>query len=340
MRIVLLRAIRNHAGKWQSPIRQPFTTVFYALAFAIGFAVTPLLVRHASTPLAPRAALRHVATPASKAREIATFVVPSVGSSRAAEPERALNNPNVPPPSVRSIVPPRKSPLAETRRVATRRAGLPRPRESAAARVAESSPHMTRLSLRRRATVPLPVAGIQQSGENDVAAPQAGAAAPQARPAGPTVRNYGTLIAVNGNTLTLSIGSKRAAIAHDFCVTPGTVIYAGSERIAFTRLHEFVGTSVNVWSAQIDENDVAGRIVLLASRGGRVSPTSTGGGAQDAIFTNGNSGAGSGGGSIAAGNGGSSSTGSSGGTGSSASGSGGGGGLAGAIEHALGSVLK
>jgi hypothetical protein len=94
-------------------------------------------------------------------------------------------------------------------------------------------------------------------------APAEAAPPVQARVSGAAVRSQGILIVVNSKKFSFSIsGSGRTALS-EFHVTSETTLYADSERIAFSRLQEYVGRPISVWFTQVDTGQVAGRVMIL-----------------------------------------------------------------------------
>ncbi|HEV2283095.1 MAG TPA: hypothetical protein VGX75_11985, partial [bacterium] len=87
------------------------------------------------------------------------------------------------------------------------------------------------------------------------------AGAAQAQIAGPVIQTQGTLNAVSVDALTFSVIGPGGP--QPFHVTSVTVFYAGTERIDFDRLSEFIGAVAVVWSAPIESEQIAGIVTLL-----------------------------------------------------------------------------
>src|SRR5215469_14496134 len=138
-------------------------------------------------------------------------------------------------------------------------------------------------STKRPASVSQPSSPSTEAQSNNGAASPYVPASGQAQRPGPTERSQGILTAVNVPASTFSIGITATAGAREFRVTTGTAIFVGTERIAFDRLHEFMGTPVSVWSAQVDASQLAGRIVLFAAASATGSGGVTAGGVQNAV---------------------------------------------------------
>lgn len=89
-------------------------------------------------------------------------------------------------------------------------------------------------------------------------------------------RIQGIVAWVSADTMHFALRGIRGI--SEFLVTPQTTIYAGSERIEFSRMAKFVGILATVWSASGESDRLAGQVVVLAyPPEGRAAGTAIGG---------------------------------------------------------------
>jgi hypothetical protein len=375
MRTVLIR-LKPYRSRRKQPfaLRRTLKWAVYALVFAVGFVIGPLLVRQAAKPPVLRTVARRVTTaPGPGHTRRATFVPPLATRQHMSEAENLRASPVVVRRAAAQTAPSRstvslaKGPRSGHRPAAGRPSQPLRPdvtlvreSQSRAARVQQpaSPPPLQTQGPLVSNPGPIPAAPSDSTGRSTVSRPQpvsspsspgsSSRGAPEDVPAvraesgapGPIVRYQGDLIAVDVKRLRFSISGNGGSTTREFQATSETTIAVGSQAVAFSRLREFVGSLVTVWSTQLDTRQVAGR-VLLTSAAKVVSRTAADHGSQNATLPDSAS-VGSTGSSGSAGSGGSGSgssgSGNGGGGGSGSTGGGGLGGIGGAIEHGLESI--
>ena len=115
----------------------------------------------------------------------------------------------------------------------------------------------------------------------------------QAEIAGPAIQTQGSLTGVNVDSSTFAVLGP--AGTQEFHATTQTVFYAGTERIDFGRLPEFIGVGALVWSAPVESEQIAGIVTLLVYPvRGTVAPGFSVGGVDKGDYTIGGGGGGGG----------------------------------------------
>lgn len=273
----------------------------YAIAFGLGLTIAFLATRNSAHPTTPQGALQSVSrhTVASAPEGIVTILLPPPSAPVRTRPmaptsgmrpmpdtfEDAISRQTRHPSavsvqdsplrvrhttaySVQPLAPSPTTPRRDSRAlIPSATEALPVPAEQA------SDPQMSGDSAQSGPPLavpePAPPPSLPMSPAPDVSG--TGAAGVQ-----PSARMQGTLTAVSVDTQRFT--AQGITGPQEFRITPQTMVYAGSERIAFSRMTEFIGTRLTVWSASASSDQVAGRVVFAPAPATGPVPSAAGGG--------------------------------------------------------------
>jgi hypothetical protein len=339
MRNILMPTKRYRQGL-ASTLRVPrrVRLAAYAIAFGLGLAMSFLLVRNAAHPPAPQgraseSVSRHTVASAPQSTVTAARppASPPIGTPPLAGTGRVRPLPDTFEDATSSLHAPYPDTVsAHGSRPPARRAAAhsTQPPPSGIASTHDSRP--SAVTTTATPAIPAHQATVPKT-SSDFAQTDPSPAVPEAEPpsssavnpaldtpaAGTVIRQapeqiQGTLTAVSVDTWGFTV--RGITGTQEFRVSPQTVIYAGSERIEFSRMPKFVGTLTTVWSAVVESDRLAGRVVLLvypsvgsvsrAGNGGNVGQLDGAGGGNGISSGGGGGGSGGGNGGGGGGNGG------------------------------------
>src|SRR5579864_2647181 len=269
----------------------------YAFAFGLGLAIGFLLVRNApAPPVAQDRASQHpirrtATTPETTMRVNHPPALPSMRTPRAESNNRAREIPDAFEDAILFVQAPRSAtPSAPDSKASARRtAHHPVQPQSST----PTSTHATQPSTAGTATAsPIPAhqASPLQTGDSRQSEPAPvtpGADPPTSStvdPASPSTGMVGlqapepirgTLSTVRPDTLRFTVQGPTGT--QEFRVAQETMIYAGTERIAFSRMTEFIGAQLTVWLVSGESEQLAGRVDLTTPPAAATAPPVAGG---------------------------------------------------------------